>query len=479
MPNRRNAVTEGGEKHSRRTFMTETRNRGTILVVDDESYVRDSLATVLRRAGYDVKVADSAQTALQPGNLDGLDAVITDLRMPGQDGLKLLRALSEAEPALPVIVLTGHGTVPSAVECMKAGAYDYILKPVRPEVIELILARALSQSTMRRELEYLRSRGNRGRNERRPIGVSQGWNRVVELVEIAAPTDTTVLLLGESGTGKEEAAQLLHSLSARSRGPFVRVNCAAITLDLFESEFFGHRRGAFTGAESDREGRFRVAHGGTLLMDEIGSMPEAAQAKVLRVLQDGVFERVGDSHPTSVDVRLVAASNTDLEAEVEAGRFRRDLFYRINVMTIRIPPLRERKEDIVPLAEAFLREFAVRFIRPVSSIHPDTIAAFMSYHWPGNVRELRNVIERAVLLEKTSQVLPTSLPFQTRSEKPAEIFGDLNLRRTLTEEERRLLTEALRRSGGIRREAARLLGIDARNLGYFLRKHGLDQKGGS
>ncbi len=457
----------------------ESKSRGTVLIVDDESYVRESLATVLRRARYDVRVAESVQSALLPGTLGGLDAVITDLRMPGQDGLKLLRTLSEGEPGLPVIVLTGHGTVPSAVECMKAGAYDYLLKPVRPEVIELILERALGQSKMRRELEYLRSRGERAGKDRRPIGVSPGWKGVVEMVEIAAPTDTTVLLLGESGTGKEEAAQLLHSLSARSRGPFVRVNCAAITLDLFESEFFGHRRGAFTGAECDRDGRFRVAHGGTLFMDEIASMPEVAQAKVLRVLQDGVFERVGDSHPTTVDVRLVAASNTDLEAEVEAGRFRRDLFYRINVMTIHIPPLRERKEDIVPLANAFLEEFASRFCKPVHSIHSDTIAAFMAYHWPGNVRELRNVIERAVLLEKTDRILPASLPFQAPLEQLFEQSVSLNLRKALAEEERRILLEALQRSGGIRREAARLLGIDARNLGYFLKKHSLDQKGES
>ncbi len=457
--------------------MIETKNRGTVLIIDDESYVRESLATVLRRVRYDVRLADSVQAALQPGKLGGLDAVITDLRMPGQDGLKLLRTLSESEPDLPVIVLTGHGTVPSAVECMKAGAYDYLMKPVRPEVIELILERAMGQSTMRRELEYLRTRAERGITQRRPIGVSPGWKHVVEVVEIAAPTDTSVLLLGESGTGKEEAAQLLHNLSARSRGPFVRVNCAAISLDLFESEFFGHRRGAFTGAESDRDGRFRVAHGGTLFMDEIGSMSEAAQAKVLRVLQDGVFERVGDSHPTTVDVRLIAASNTDLETEVEAGRFRRDLFYRINVMTIRIPPLRERREDIVPLANSFLAEFSARFSRPVRTIHADTIVAFMTYHWPGNVRELRNVIERAVLLEKTDQILPSSLPFQTSPEKARVPSLNLNLRSALAEEERRILTEALRLSGGIRREAARLLGIDARNLGYFLKKHGMEQKG--
>ncbi len=452
------------------------KKRGNILIVDDEAYVRDSLATVLTRAGFTVETADSVQSALTPGRLGGLDAVITDLRMPGQDGLKLLREVAQAEPGLPVIVLTGHGSVPSAVECMKAGASDYLTKPVRPEVIELILDRLLSQSTMRRELEYLRSRGNPGPAPRRPIGISPGWRRVEELVQLAAPTDTAVLLLGESGTGKEEAAQLLHYQSARARAPFVRVNCAAVSLDLFESEFFGHRRGSFTGADSDREGRFRVAHRGTLFMDEISSMPEAAQAKVLRVLQNGAFERVGDSHPTVVDVRIVAASNTDLDAEVEAGRFRRDLYYRINVMTIKIPPLRERVEDIQLLAQAFLEEFSERFRKPLRSIHPDTLNILQSYRWPGNVRELRNVMERASLLERSDQIMPQSLPFQSLDTADSESLKELNLRKVLAAEERRTLIQALHQSGGIRREAARLLGIDARNLVYFLKKHGLEKR---
>jgi DNA-binding NtrC family response regulator len=449
--------------------------RGSVLIVDDEAYVRDSLATVLRRGGYAVRTADSARAALETSMLEGLDVVISDLRMPGGDGLELLRKLRETEPSLPVIVLTGHGNVPSAVECMKLGAFDYLLKPVRPEVIEVIIERALSQTTMRRELEYLRSPGAQGPGRRRPVGESAGWTRVLEMVEAAAPTDTTVLLLGESGTGKEEVATLLHSLSARSRAPFVRVNCAAIPVDLFEAEFFGHRRGAFTGAEADREGRFRIAHRGTLLLDEISSMPEAAQAKVLRVIQDGVFERVGDSHPTTVDVRLIAASNVDLGKEVEAGRFRSDLYYRINVMTIRIPPLRERREDIPVLARTFLQEFAARVRKPVESIHDDALEAMRSYHWPGNIRELRNVVERAVLLEKTRQVQLSSLPFAPHSPSGATHPRDLNLRTLLAAEEKRILTEALRQSNGVRRDAAKMLGVDARNLGYFLRKHGLER----
>ncbi|HET9887338.1 MAG TPA: sigma-54 dependent transcriptional regulator, partial [bacterium] len=367
------------------------KTRGTILLVDDEDYVRDSLATLLERRGYLVRGAASAAEALQPHSLDGVDVVVTDLRMPGEDGLQLVRRLSEIDPSLPVIVLTGHGTVPSAVECMKSGAFEYVVKPVEPDEIVLLLDRAAAQSNLKREVEYLRSNES-GRDPavRGPLGVSTAWKQVTQIVDIAAPTDTSVLLLGESGTGKEEVAQLIHRRSSRAEGAFVRVNCAAIPTELFESEFFGHRKGAFTGAISDRVGRFRVAHRGTLFLDEINSLPPIAQAKVLRVLQDGSFERVGDSLPTTVDVRLICASNADLAVEVDAGRFRPDLYYRINVMTIHMPPLRERVADIPVLARAFVEEFASRLGKNVRDLEPEAMETLCAYRWPGNVRELRN-----------------------------------------------------------------------------------------
>jgi DNA-binding NtrC family response regulator len=453
--------------------------KGTVLLVDDEPYVRDSLAAVLRRREFQVRSASGSAEALDSGALAGVDAVVTDLRLAGEDGLALLRELARREPELPVVVLTAHGTVPSAVECIRAGAFDYLLKPADPEELMMILERALSESGMRRELQYLRARSGSGALAGRPLGVSEGWLQVLELAAVAAPFDTPVLLLGESGTGKEVAARHLHGKSQRSRGAFVSVNCAAIPQELFESEFFGHRRGAFTGAVADREGRFRVAHRGTLFLDEINSLPAVAQAKVLRVLQDGTFERVGDSQPTTVDVRLICASNADLEAEVAASRFRADLFYRINVMTIRIPPLAERPEDIPVLAEAFLGEFARKFGKPVSAIAPETQELLVAYHWPGNVRELRNVIERGLLLERSERLTPESLPFHLRQPGEAPRAGgdaqltDLNLRANLVHLERRLLEAALARSGGVRRDAARLLGVDERNLAYFLKKHGL------
>jgi len=457
-------------------------HRGTVLIVDDETYVRDSLTEVLARKGFRMRAAASVAAALE--DLDGLDAVVTDLKMPGAGGDALVRRVAELRPELPVLVLTGHGTVASAVECMKAGAFDYLLKPADPEALALLLARAIGQSCLRRELDYLRSgaesRPGPPSSQESPLGEAEAWRRALELARVAAPTDTTVLLLGESGTGKGELASFLHRHSPRARRAFVQVNCAAVPVELFESEFFGHRRGAFTGAHADREGRFRVADGGTLLLDEIDALPPVAQAKILRVIQDGTFERVGDSRPTHVDVRLLCASNADLEASVQAGRFRADLYYRISVLSIPLPPLRQRPGDVALLARAFLEEFSARQGKAVRRIHPDALAALERYPWPGNVRELRNVLERGVLLQQGEELTPDHLPFTLASASlPRSEGGELNLKRALAATERRTLEEALERAGGVRQRAAELLGIDARNLAYYLRKHGLMEGGRS
>ncbi|MEE9219496.1 MAG: sigma-54 dependent transcriptional regulator [Acidobacteriota bacterium] len=473
-----------------------------VLVVDDEAYVRDSLVAVLRRRGHDARGACSVGEALGILDQGSFDAVITDLRMPGEDGIQLLRRLSASSPDLPVIVLTGHGTVPSAVECILAGAIDYLLKPADPDQIHLILERIVGQGTMRRELEYLRTAG--AEEDADVIGCSAAWTQTLRIVDAAAPSNSTVLLAGESGTGKEVLARRLHRRSQRAAAPFVSVNCAAIPLELFESEFFGYRKGAFTGAVSDRVGRFRVADGGTLFMDEIGAMPAAAQAKLLRVLQNGEFERIGDTRPTRVDVRLVAATNLVLEEEIASGRFRQDLYYRINVVQVRVPPLRERPEDIPLLAEHFMQVLAPRVGRRLRGLETEAMRLLQEYGWPGNVRELRNVIERALILENAPTLTPASLPLSLRDaavarasplagvSAPAAVApgegpgaavpggagagappGDLNLRRRLAERERQILLEALRCCGGVRKEAARLLGIDQRNLAYYLRKHRL------
>ncbi len=454
-----------------------SRPRGRVLVVDDEDYVRDSLGEILSSRGYDVHLVRGAAEALEHLSASPVDVVLTDLRMPEVAGLQLIRSLRADFPHLPVVVLTGYGTISSAVECVRSGANDYILKPADPESLDLALDRAMSTDALRREVDYLRRERGAGPHDpgstEDPPGASPGWREVVRQVRAAAATDSTVLLLGESGTGKELLARMVHRLSARSAHPYIRVNCAAIPLDMWESEFFGHRKGAFTGADADRDGRFRVAHRGTLFMDEVGAMSLAAQAKLLRVLQDGEFQRLGDGQPTRVDVRVVAATNLDLRAEVEAERFRHDLFYRLDVVRIEVPALRDRPEDVRLLATRFSSEISARLGRPSPAIDEETWARLIAYSWPGNVRELRNVIERALILNAGPGLDLPDLPAVTR---PAGTTPppDLNLRAVLDGREKETVLEALRRSGGRRAEAARLLGIDPRNLSYYLRKHAID-----
>jgi DNA-binding NtrC family response regulator len=458
------------------------RSRGAVLVIDDEDYVRDSLVAILERRGFEARSAASAAQALQ--RLEGLDAVLLDLNMPQLGGEEFLPRILELHPALPVVILTGHGSVASAVQCMRNGAVDYLLKPADPDELVLTLERCLERSSRQRELEYLRS-GETEDPSKGPLGESRGWLEALRLALLAAPTDTSVLLLGESGTGKEELAKEIHRRSPRRDAAFVCVNCAAVPESLFESEFFGHRRGAFTGAIGDREGRFRIADCGTLLLDEIDSLPLSAQAKVLRVLQDGTFERVGDSISTRVDIRLICATNQSLDDAVAAGMFRADLLYRINVLSIRLPPLRERTDDIALLARSFLGTIGRRMGRHLDTISPEVLRVFERYPWPGNVRELRNVIERGLLLEQSDHLTLDSLPLELGAEDATEEGdprahsatpdGDLNLRRQLARAERDLLVEALRRSGGVRGPAATALGIDPRNLAYYLNKHGLGE----
>ena len=450
---------------------------GQVLVVDDQEYVRESLAAILRARGHVVRTAATAEQALADVSVRATDVVVTDLHLPGADGLDLVRRLAQAAPGVPVLVLTGHGTVASAVACMKAGAFEYLEKPAEPEALCVALERALAWSDMRREIEELR-RDVRPRGEE-PIGTSPAWRAVLALIEAAARGDATVLVLGESGVGKEVVAQELHRRSARAAGPFVAVNCAATPVELFESEFFGHRKGAFTGAVTDREGRFRVADGGTIFLDEITCLPPAGQAKLLRVLQDGTFERVGDARTLSVDVRVVAATNADLDADVAAGRFRQDLLYRLDVVRIVVPPLRERREDIPLLVSRLVPGFARRANRHVQGVLPETLRLLCEYDWPGNVRELQNVLERAVILERSEQLTPSSLPFAAaRTFAPAAdagtARGELSLRDTAMRAERTAIAAALEACGGVRRAAARRLGIDPRNLAYYLRKHGLE-----
>jgi DNA-binding NtrC family response regulator len=447
-------------------------SRGRVLVVEDETYVRESLLAILVARGFEASSAASVAEALTLLAKTPVDVILSDLRMPGADGLELVKRLQASSPETPVIILTGHGNVASAVTCLKAGASDYILKPADPEALEIAIERALESRSLRREVRYLRSAA--ALDADRPAGESPAWKRVLAMVEAAAASESTVLLLGESGTGKELLARRIHQLSPRASGPFIRVNCAAVPLEMWESEFFGHRKGAFTGAATDRVGRFQLAHRGTLLLDEVGAMPLAGQAKLLRVIQDGEFDRLGDEQSTRVDVRIVASTNSDLAAEAQAGRFRADLFYRLNVVRLDVPALRERPEDIPMLATLFVDEVSRRLGRPAPELTPGTVARLRSYSWPGNVRELRSVVERALVLDPAQGLEGAGmLPSASDSGAPLVPESDLNLRDAVNRLERDLLLEAQRRSDGVRKEAARLLGVDPRNLAYYLRKHGL------
>jgi len=451
--------------------------KGKVLVVEDEDYVRDSLGEILAARGYDVSLTSSAGDARRLLDRMPVDAVLTDLRLAEESGLDLIRSIRASGSDVAIVVLTGFGTIASAVECIRAGADDYILKPAEPDTLDLTLEKILASGALRREVVYLRSKGAAGPEGRQPVGVSDAWNRVLKEVAAAAPTDSTILLLGESGTGKELVARMIHGLSPRADKAYVRVNCAAIPIEMWESEFFGHRKGAFTGAAGDREGRFKLAHRGTLFMDEIGLMPPSAQAKILRVLQDGEFDRLGDEQPTRVDVRIVAATNSDLDADVASGAFRQDLFYRLDVLRIRIPPLRERPDDLAPLTERFVEEIAQRLGRTPPRVTAEALARLGSYSWPGNVRELRNVVERALILHPGTELRLPDLPsVEAPSGETGSPAGadELNLRSAIARCEKQALLEALKRSGGVRKDAARLLGIDPRNLGYYLNKHGID-----
>jgi len=454
------------------------KNQRTVLIVDDEEFVRDSLVDLLRSDGYNPIAAGSVKEALRLVDVEPAIAIITDLKMPGGDGMELLQEVRRTRRDIPVIVLTGVGTIDDAVTAMKAGAYDFIQKPVNPDEFSLLVRRATEHQDLMREVSYLRAEVSALRAPSEMIGESEQIGEVRRLAAQVAPTDLTVLISGESGTGKELVAGEIHRRSQRAERNFVRVNCAAITEPLFESEFFGHRRGSFTGAISDRVGRFGEAEGGTLALDEIGVLKPEMQAKLLRVLETGEYQVVGESRTRWADVRIIAITNEDIAARVKEGSFRRDLYYRLNVFPIRVPPLRERRADIPDLAAYFLKRARLPLGRPAdlegNPFDADAGAVLLEYPWPGNVRELRNVMERASIL--AGERLPDAALFSRILGTPApsgEDENDLNIRRRIDGLERRLIVGALKRAGGRKRDAALLLGVDPKNLGYYLKKHGI------
>ncbi len=458
------------------------KNEKTILVIDDEDFVRESLVDLLRSEGYRPLSTASGREALAMLDSEPVAAAVTDLKMPGFDGLQFLREAKKLRPDLPVIVLTGVGTVDDAVSAMKTGAYDFIQKPVNPEEFTLLVRRAAEHQALVKEVSYLRAEVSALRSPAELIGDSSALGDVRRLAAQVGPSNLTVLITGESGTGKELVAAEIHRQSPRKEKPLVRVNCAAISETLFESEFFGHRRGSFTGAVADRLGRFGEAEGGTLVLDEIGVLKPEMQAKLLRVLETGEFQVVGESRTRLADVRIVAVTNENLESRVKSGGFRGDLFYRLNVFPIVVPPLRERREDIPLIAEYYLQRARAApgraGLEERVRLDAEARAALAAYSWPGNVRELRNVMERASILAgdlPPSAALISRILGATASAEPSE--DDFNLKRRVEALERRLVEGAIERAGGRKRDAALLLGIDPKNLGYYLRKLGLRDPG--
>ncbi len=446
-----------------------------VLVVDDDASLRESLALVLGAEGYEVAVAEDATAALRRAEESPIDVVLCDLRMPGMDGLELLPQLVRRLPGVPVLLMSAYGTADLAVEAMRRGAYDYLAKPFQPSEVLLALRKTRERERLRRTNQLLQREVDRALGERPIVAASAAMIEVLELVERAAEFKTTVLLTGESGTGKEVLARAIHAQSGRRSEAFVGVNCAAIPENLLESELFGHARGAFTGADRARRGLFVEADGGTLFLDEIGELPPALQAKLLRALQEEEVRPVGDSKPRAVNVRVIAATARELETEVATGRFREDLYYRLNVLRVRVPPLRERREDIPLLVDHFLAHFRETLGRPLRAISDDALDALVRYAWPGNVRELENVIERAAILAEGDRLGLGDLPPGIADAPDTGVHdpADYSLRLARRSAESEAIRRALAATDGNRTRAARLLDISHRALLYKLKEYGI------
>jgi two-component system response regulator PilR (NtrC family) len=453
--------------------------KGRVLVVDDEPGLRDVLAVMFRRDGHQVTLApgfNAGREALANAPTP-FDLVLTDLMMPDGSGLDLLTLARERHSE--VIVMTAHSTVEVAIDSMKRGAYDFVTKPFATSELRALVAKAIEKRSLSAENEQLRAQISRV-HPRGLLGRSQAMKRILDLVERVAKTKSTVLITGESGTGKERIAHAIHDASDRAARPFLVVNCGAIPEALMESELFGHDKGAFTGATSRHAGIFREADGGTVLLDEVGELPTQLQVKLLRVLQERKVRAVGASTETEIDVRVIAATNRVVEDDVKTGKFRQDLYYRLNVIRIEVPPLRERREDIAELTEFFLRRCCAEHAKGIRALTPDATRAFDAYDFPGNVRELENLVERAVTLASGPMIgladLPNEIGGAATAATPALVAlpeDGCNLDGVVDEVERRLILQALERAGGVRTQAAKLLGITLRSLRYRLQKHAL------
>jgi len=437
-----------------------------ILIVDDQESVRELLAAVLSEDGHDVESASDGKTAVEKVGEGFHDLVLMDIRMPGLDGVEALRELKRKSPETGVIMMTAYASVETAVATMKLGAIDYVTKPIDIDEVRSAIARFAERPDDEEEDVKERATGDD------VVGASPAWRETIDTAHRAAGSDATVLLLGESGTGKEVLAHEIHRASPRSGKPFVAVNCSAIPEGLLESELFGHEKGAFTGAVRQKRGRFELADGGTVFLDEIGDMSEGLQSKLLRFLQDRTFQRVGGSKSITVDVRVVAATNRNLDEAIREGRFREDLYFRLNVVTITVPPLRERLDDVPPLAEHFLKAHAPKGGKP-KRMSPKAMRTVMAYDWPGNVRELENAVQRSVVLSRGETIFPEHLPARVRAAGGDGTEGTSS-GRTMREVERDAIVRTLRETDGNRTHAAKILGISRRTLQNKIREYDID-----
>jgi len=463
-----------------------------ILIVDDEKGIRDFLEIMLKKEGYRVSSAPGGEEAMRLFNNSSYDLVISDVRMKGMGGVELLKSIKEINPETVVLMITAYASVDTAIDAMKAGAYDYITKPFNVDEVKHIIRNALDKKRLetenillKRELKTKHAFGN-------IIGTSPKMLEIYEIIKRVADTKTNILLTGESGTGKELVARAIHYEGVRKDKPFVPINCGAIPENLLESELFGYQKGAFTGAAANKSGLFEVANEGTIFLDEITEIPIQLQVKLLRVIQERNFRRVGGIEDISVDVRVIAASNKDIAKEVKEGRFREDLFYRLNVIPVRVPPLRERQEDIPVLSRHFLEGYCKELDKNIKKISGEAMELLLKYNYPGNVRELENIIERAVALENTDIILPESLPEYVRGlPSDASIGGQeivetagqiinpqipssLNLEKNIKDYERAIILDALKKSGGVKKKAAELLGLSFRSMRYKMDKYGIE-----
>ena len=444
-----------------------------VLVVEDEPNAREALQRLLSQEGFETSVATNGEEALLRIAELAPAVVLTDVRMPAMDGMTMMAKAQAAGSDALFVMMTGFGSIELAVSAMRAGAENYLVKPLDLPAVVVVLEKALEKRRLVRETEMLRARVRERYQFRSIVGHSPELEAVFDIVKRAAPTKATVLLLGESGTGKELIAQALHEESPRKNKPFIKVNCAALSDSLLESELFGHEKGAFTGAVARREGRFEMADGGTLLLDEIGDMPLPLQVKLLRVLQTRELERVGGTQTIKVDIRLVAATNRDLAAEVSAGRFREDLYYRLNVVAVTLPPLRARKSDIPALVSHFISAFSKVYEKPISALAPGTLNALLNHSWPGTVRELENAIERAVVLSTSSLLTTDDLPSFLKGPRPLHPALEAStIGVSMVDIEREAILRTMEAASGSTARAAELLGISVRKIQYRLKEYG-------